>query len=129
MVGQAVIAAETLERQGVSAEVIDLRSLSPWDRECVLTSVRKTGRLVVADAAWKTCGAAAEIIATVAEVAITSLKAAPSRVCLPDIPAPTSSSLEAVYYVRAPQIAETVMRQFETHGDDPATMFSTATTP
>jgi pyruvate dehydrogenase E1 component beta subunit len=84
---------------GIDAEIIDLRSLKPWDKECVLTSVEKTGRLVVVDGAWKTCSVAAEIAATVADEAFHALKAPIGRVCLPDVPAPCSPTQEAAYYI------------------------------
>jgi len=116
MAREAVKAAEILAERGIDAEVIDLRSISPWDRELVFNSVRKTGRLIVADAAWKTCGIAAEIAAAVAEEAFESLKAPIARVCLPDLPAPTSLPLEKAYYVGAEEIvaaAERVLTQKE----------------
>ena len=92
-------ASTILEGRGIEAEVIDLRSIKPWDQECVLRSVRKTGRLVVADAAWKTCGVAAEVAATAAGELLDDLKAPIARVCLLDAPAPTSRSLERAYYL------------------------------
>jgi len=101
----AVEAAERLAEQGVEAEVIDLRSIKPWDRELVCESVGKTGRLVVADGGWATCGVAAEIVATVVGAAFGALKSAPIRVTLPDAPAPTSTSLEDAYYPTAVTIA------------------------
>lgn len=109
MVPHALKASETLAKQGVSAEVIDLRSAKPWDRETVLQSVGKTGRLVVADAAWKTCGVAAEISASVCEEAFGSLQAPIARVCLPDAPAPTSGPLEKAYYIGADHIVGTTL--------------------
>jgi len=98
MVTQATVAADTLGRRGVSAEVIDLRSIKPWDRELVINSVRKTGRLIVADGGWTTGGVAAEIATTVAHDAFDYLKAPIQRVALPDSPAPTSRVLERSYY-------------------------------
>jgi pyruvate dehydrogenase E1 component beta subunit len=110
MAPRAVEAAEILEQQGIDAEVIDLRSIKPWDRECVLTSVRKTHRLVVTDAAWETCGVAAEIAATVASQAFDFLHAPISRVCLPDVPAPMSAPLEKAYYIGKAEIVAAVER-------------------
>jgi pyruvate dehydrogenase E1 component beta subunit len=104
MASQAVKAARILELQSIDAEVIDLRSISPWDQETVLASVQKTGCLLVADAAWKTCGVAAEIAASVTEEAFDYLQAPVIRICLPDVPAPTSGALEEVYYPRADDI-------------------------
>jgi pyruvate dehydrogenase E1 component beta subunit len=110
MVPRAVEAAEILETRGIDAEVIDLRSIKPWDRECVLASVRKTHRLVVTDAAWETCGVAAEIAATVAGHAFDSLHAPITRVCLPDVPAPMSVLLEKAYYIGKAEIVAAVER-------------------
>lgn len=95
----AMEAAEVLEAEGISAEVIDLRILNPFDAVPLITSVEKTGRLVAVDASWATCGVAGEAIARVAEaVSPTTWKAAPMRITLPDAPAPSSSALEAIYY-------------------------------
>ncbi len=116
MAPQALKAARILQNRNIDAEVIDLRSIKPWDRECVFDSVRKTGCLVVADAAWKTCGVAAEVAATVAGEMFDYLKAPISRVCLPDAPAPTSLPLEKAYYIGAHHIisaAEEVLVQKE----------------
>ncbi len=113
MAAQALTASKLLERNGVDAEVIDLRSISPWDQESVLCSVRKTGCLVVADAAWKTCGVAAEIAASVAEQAFGDLHAPIARVCLPDTPAPASAPLERAYYAGAEDIVQAVERVLE----------------
>lgn len=96
MLYSALDAAEELAARGISAEVIDPRTLVPFDREAVIKSVKKTGRLVVVDEACQTCGAAAEIIAMVTsdKGAFRKLKAAPARVCGLDIPIPFSPPLE-----------------------------------
>lgn len=104
MASQAIKASKILERRGIDAEVIDLRSVSPWDSESIFNSVRKTRCVVVADAAWKTGGVAAELAASVAEEAFDDLMAPIVRVCLPDVPAPTSAPLERAYYVGAEEI-------------------------
>lgn len=101
---QAVIAGAELAEIGIEADVIDLRSLKPWDEGTVISSVKKTGRLIIADGAWKTCGAAAEIAATVASEAFSYLRAPIQRVCLPDTPAPTSTAQEAAYFIHAKDI-------------------------
>ena len=98
MVTQALRAAETLEKEGVDAEVIDPRSLKPLDEKLLLDSVKKTGRLVIADAGWRTCGIGAEIAALAAEKAFGYLKSPVMRVSLPDAPAPAGASLEEAYY-------------------------------
>jgi pyruvate dehydrogenase E1 component beta subunit len=79
----AVAAAETLAADGISAEVIDLVSLWPWDKQAVLTSVAKTGRLVVAHESVAVGGFGAEVVATVAQLALAHLKAPPQRIGSP----------------------------------------------
>jgi len=109
---EALRAADALAEHGISAEVIDLRSLRPWDIACVLQSVRRTGRLVVTDTGWKVCGFSAEIVATVVEEGI-GLLAPPRRVCLPDCPSPTSRALAGGYYPRAVDIERAVAPMFD----------------
>ena len=82
---QALAAAENLAAEGVSAEVIDLRTLYPWDRETVLDSVDRTGRLVVAHEAQTTSGFGAEVLAAVSEHGLYSLEAPPVRVAHMDV--------------------------------------------
>lgn len=101
-------ASEPLSSRGIDAEVIDLRSLKPWDVDLVCSSVEKTGYLVVADGGWKTAGAAAEIAATVASQVFGRLKAPIQRVTLPDAPAPTSRALEKAYYPTTDTIVKAV---------------------
>jgi pyruvate dehydrogenase E1 component beta subunit len=110
MVSESLKAAETLQSLGVDVEVIDLRSVKPWDHDLVFSSVGKTGRLVIADAAWMTGSIAAEIAATAAGQVFHALKAPIFRVCLPDVPAPSSGALEAAYYIGADQIVAGVQK-------------------
>jgi len=99
------LAADTLRTQGVSAEVVDLRILNPFDAGPVIESVRKTGRLLAVDGDWSTCGMAAEVIASVSEALPPSaFKASPRRLTLPDAPAPTSKPLEKAYYFGADEV-------------------------
>ena len=104
MVNEAMKAAASLEEDGIDVEVIDPRSLKPLDEELILKSIEKTGRLIIADAAWKTCGFGAELAALAAEKAFAYLKSPVVRVSLPDAPAPASSALEKVYYPDAKDI-------------------------
>jgi len=99
-----------LGEQGIDAELIDLRTIKPYDKELVLGSVRKTGRLVVADGGWRSFGVAAEIATIVFEEAFTYMKAPVARVTLPDIPAPASRVLEKAYYPTAGCIVEAVRK-------------------
>lgn len=89
-------------------EVIDLRSLKPLDTDIVFASVQKTGRLVIVDGGWLTCGFAAEIAALVQEHCFEYLKAPIKRVTLPDTPAPASSKLEKDYYITEEKILEAI---------------------
>lgn len=96
MVPEALQAAEELAAMGIAAEVIDPRTLVPFDRGAVLRSVKKTGRLVVVDEACQTCSAASEIVALVTSDRHTfaKLKSAPARVCGLDVPIPFSPPME-----------------------------------
>jgi acetoin:2,6-dichlorophenolindophenol oxidoreductase subunit beta len=98
-------ARDVLETDGVSAEVIDVRVLNPFDPSEIVSSVQKTRRLVVVDGGWRTAGMAGEIIASVCErVEPSVFMAPPRRVTLPDAPAPTSRMLERAYYPDAATI-------------------------
>ena len=113
MMEEAKKAAEELALQSIDVELIDLRSLKPFDKELILRSVKKTGRLVVVDGAWKTCGFAAEIAACVGESPLAlELKAPICRVCLPDVPAPASRVLEEEYYIKAKDIVHKILALF-----------------
>ncbi len=87
-------AADKLAARGVSAEVIDLRTLVPLDRETIRTSVAKTGRLIVVDEDYHSYGVSGEIIASVVEHDVSKLKAPPRRVTYPDVPIPFSRPME-----------------------------------
>lgn len=91
-------AAEKLAESNIQIELVDLRTIKPWDKETVFSSVRKTGRLLVLDGSWNTCGLAGEIISSVTENEFTALKSAPARITLPDCPAPAARTLEKAYY-------------------------------
>ena len=107
---ESVAAAEELAAEGVSVEIIDPRTLVPLDRDAILRSVIKTGRLVVAEPAHRTCGAAAEISALIAEDAFDSLKAPIVRVTAPDMQIPFSPSLEKQMYPTRATIAAAIRR-------------------
>ncbi len=109
-VPEAVAAAETLAEQGISCEVIDPRTLVPLDTEAIVRSVQRTGRLVVADPAHRTCSAAAEISAIVAEEAFASLQAPIVRVTTPDTQIPFSPALEKQLYPSRAGIADAVRK-------------------
>ena len=111
MVRQAVAAAEQVSPD-LSAEVIDLRSLKPLDREAILASVRKTGRAVVVHAANRLGGIGAEIAAELGELAFEYLDAPVSRLGGLDVPVPFSPSLEDAYRPDAPRIAAAIRQSF-----------------
>ncbi|WP_416881622.1 alpha-ketoacid dehydrogenase subunit beta [Marivita sp.] len=87
-------AASALAEQGISAEVVDLRSLVPLDRDTVRASVAKTGRLIVVDEDYHSYGVSGEIIATVTESNLADLKAPPMRIAYPDVPIPFARVME-----------------------------------
>jgi pyruvate dehydrogenase E1 component beta subunit len=95
MVHKALAAAEQLAKSGVSAEVVDPRTLAPLDKVAILASAKKTGRLVIVSEDTKTAGVSAEIAAIVAEEAIDYLDAPVKRVAEPDTPIPFSPPLES----------------------------------
>lgn len=117
MVAESRKAAERLAEEGIDAEVIDLRSLKPWDRETVIESARKTGRVVVADPGWRTAGASAEIAAVVSAGAFDRLRAPVERVTLPDAPAPAGRAEEAAYYPGAADICAAARRTLAEEGN------------
>jgi pyruvate dehydrogenase E1 component beta subunit len=104
----ALRAATGLAEEAIEVEVIDPRTLVPLDKQAILESVAKTGRLVVADPAHRTCGAAAEIAAIVAEEGFASLRAPIARVTAPDVHPPFSPALEPLMYPNAARISAAV---------------------
>jgi len=110
LVHEALKAAELLADEGISVEVLDPRTLSPLDREALLASVGKTGRLVVAHEAWSPCGMGAEIAAVVAEHGFAALRAPIRRVTPPFTPVPFSPPMEKFWLPDADRIAAAVRR-------------------
>ncbi len=108
MLGVAFAAAAKLAEEGVEVEIVDLRSLLPLDTKTLLTSVRKTGRMVVLHEATRTGGFAGEVAAVVMEQAFDSLKAPLRRITGPDIPVPASPVLERFYIPNDEQLITAV---------------------
>ena len=108
MVGFALQAAETLAAEGISAEVIDLRTLRPLDIDTVIESVKKTSRLVSAEEGWGPMGVGAEVVARVVEHAFDWLDAQPVRVHQEDVPLPYAANLEALSLPGADKIVAAV---------------------
>ena len=109
-VTKALDAANELSSLGISAEVVDPRTLVPLDRAAILASVAKTGRLVVTDPAHLTCSAASEIAAMVVEDGFTSLKGPIVRVATPDVQVPFSTALERSLYPSVGRIVAAARR-------------------
>ena len=112
MVHHALAAAERLAREGIDAEVIDLRTLVPLDRDTVAASVAKTGRLVVVDEDYRSFGLTGEIIASVAERNPACFRTPPRRLAVPDVPIPYSRPMEQFVLPSADAIAATVRADF-----------------
>ena len=112
LVKEAIAAAEALSSEGISIEVIDPRTLVPLDMETIVSSVKKTGRLVTAEDGVKTSGAGAEIIARTMETAMSYIEDV-QRVACPDIPAPFSPPLQEAYMPGKKAIVETVKKMME----------------
>lgn len=106
ILNEAVAAADAIQEAGFSAEVIDLRTISPWDRETVLASVRKTGRCLVTHEAVTQFGVGAEVAAVLSEELFGVLKRPVARLGAPYAPVPFSKPLEAAYAPDAKRIAE-----------------------
>jgi pyruvate dehydrogenase E1 component beta subunit len=96
MVGLALQAAEELAKEGIEAEVVDLRTIRPMDIDTVVESVKKTNRLVTVEEGWGPMGVGAEVAAKVTELAFDWLDAPPMRVHQEDLPLPYAANLEAL---------------------------------
>ena len=106
MVGMAMQAAEKLAEQGISAEVINLRSIRPLDTETIAASVRKTNRLVTLEEGWPYAGIGAEVAVQIMETAFDHLDAPPVRVTGLDVPMPYAANLEKLALPRLEQVVE-----------------------
>lgn len=106
-VKDAVIVAGQL-KDHISVEVIDLLSIRPLDRELIVSSVMKTGRLLVVDTGWKSYGVSAEIIASITEKSIGIFKTEPRRICMAEVPAPATPFLLTNYHPNTAQIIKVV---------------------
>jgi pyruvate dehydrogenase E1 component beta subunit len=110
MVHVALEAAALLEAAGISAEVIDPRTIAPLDRETIAESIRKTGRLVVVDEAPAACGFSGEVVALACEECFDSLDAPPLRICSLHVPNPFSPVLENQMIPTPERVAAEVRR-------------------
>jgi pyruvate/2-oxoglutarate/acetoin dehydrogenase E1 component len=120
MVSRALNAATALAKEGIEAEVVDLRTISPLDRETILASVAKTGRAVVVHETWKTGGSGAEVAALISEEGFGSLRGPVVRVAPPHLPVPFSVPLEQAFIPDESQIIAGVRRALSTCAAVPA---------
>jgi pyruvate dehydrogenase E1 component beta subunit len=105
---EALRCAGILAKEGITVEVLDLRTISPLDKDSILNSVKKTGRLVVADPGWKSFGVASEVLALVAEELHGELRSKPVRVTFPDVPLPSSAGLTKYFYPRTVHLVNSI---------------------
>jgi len=110
MVVEALKAAEKLKQAGITIEIIDPRSLNPFDEEIIIDSVKKTGRLVIADLGWRTGGIAEMILGRLHNKIRPYLKSDVELITLPDAPTPSSYELEKAYYKDSKDIVKAVER-------------------
>ncbi len=110
MATRSLAAASALETEGIDCEVIDLRTIAPWDTNAVVESVAKTNRLVVVEEGTRTGGVGAEIASTVAEIAFDELDAPIERVAGGDVPVPSSRTLETAAIPQEEDIVAAVKR-------------------
>ncbi len=109
-VGVSLEVAETLASEGIDAEVIDLRTLRPLDKQTILESLAKTNRLVIAEEGWPVCSIASEVIAICMEEGFDHLDAPVLRVCNEDVPLPYAANLEKAALIDAKRVAEAVRK-------------------
>lgn len=109
MVIESLRAAELLAQRGISAEVIDLRCLTPIDGETLVGSIARTGRLVVADTGQVACGVASDVVRVATEQGFAHLKTAPRTIGLPHLPTPTTPALADHYYPGAHDVANAAL--------------------
>ena len=114
---EALHAADYLEKQGISCEIVDLRTIKPLDWQAVFESVEKTGRLLALDSGFTTGSVAGEIVARVSMERFSALHVAPARLAMPDVPEPTSVGLTKGFYVRAADIAVQVLSMMGKNAD------------
>jgi len=111
---EALRCADILSNYGISIEVVDLRSLRPLDETTIISSVQKTGRLLVADCGWSKFGVSAEIIYLVTHKLFSSLKSQPERVGLKDVPIPSTRSLANLVYPGCKDIIDCINLMMKT---------------
>lgn len=114
MVAEALKAASILEGAGISSEIIDLRTIKPYDEDIIIESVRKTKNLIILDTGWKTGGVASEIVANMSEKCFWYLEKPAKRIACEDVPTPASYSLEEAYYVNYKDVVKEIFKWLNT---------------
>lgn len=109
MILESVKAGQVLAKENIGVEVVDARSIKPVDWETIVSSVKKTGRLIAADTGYETLGFASEVISGVTEKAFAAFKMPPRKITLPDIPTPTSWKAAEKYYPTYIDIVRSVL--------------------
>ena len=115
---EALYAANYLNKKNISCEIIDVRSISPYDREFIFNSVTKTGRVLVIDTGFKNGSFAGEIITEISTCLFNLLKSPPARLAMPDVPEPTSYGLTKEFYIRSKDIAQQCLKMMDTPSTD-----------
>lgn len=115
---EAEMAAEILARRNVNVEIVDVRTISPFDEETAVESVRKTGRCIVADNDWLNCGFSAEVAARVSQKCFGQLKCPVERIGFAQTPCPTVYNLERAFYPNAETIVRTVEKMLDLSSAD-----------
>jgi len=110
---ESLKAAEILEKRGLSIEIIDPRTITPFNDEVIVKSVKKTGRCIIVDNDWLHCGFSAEVAARVSEKCFGKLKYPIQRIGFAPIPCPTARHLENEFYPNAVKIIRTVEKMLE----------------
>ncbi|MDP8299412.1 MAG: pyruvate dehydrogenase complex E1 component subunit beta [Candidatus Tantalella remota] len=112
-VEESLSAAKELHKEGIEAEVVDLRTIKPFDREAIKKTINKTNRAIVVDGGWRSFGVSAEISAFISEQCHGILRGPVRRVALPDCPAPASALIESEYYKMSGKIFEIARKLVE----------------
>lgn len=126
---EAFETAKVLEKENISVEVVDLRTIRPLDMDTIIASVGKTGRLLVVDTGWTTGGITGEIITQAVERLFSKLKTAPRRLALPDIPTPSAPALTKDFYPTKKDIAKNIYELLGKKVPDLDRIFPPSSTP